>query len=636
MADEYSQGEIDALVAHYSNGLHGLRDFAQDQLRVDTKEGGSPVPLIYNDAQEHVLRTLQPQLDKYGWIRAITLKSRRLGMSTLAVSYLYRGVIYNEGTNAAILTHLDDSSQALFRMVETFQDHVHPQLRPQATVDSARSLRFGKLRSGFAVMTAGTKAAGRAFTLHHLLLSEMAFYLPNSQHMAGVVQAVSRKRGTSIWIESTANGVGGTFHDMYWAAVRGDNEYVPIFIPWHADPGNVATPEPGMRLTPEEIELQREYGLSKEQLMWRRVKISELALAPSQGGNPTDLFNQEHPINEHVAFILSGRLAFGPELMKAAEELCRPAKIRAEMNLDTGMLKREDRGRIHIWEEPIAGMTYYIGADVAEGIVDGDNSAAYIVREDTGATVAAFHGHIDPDQFGHVLYWLGRKYGKRTIIGVEANNHGLTTLVKLRDLKYSFIYQREDIAAVGKGDKQKRLGWLTTSKNKGHLIDALAVDLRDSPEALRDPALLHEMFTYVIDEKGRYNAKEGCHDDRVIARALASKMREMHQFGRRQMTPQDKARIEKQRKEAAELTQQRTYGVKTERRFFATEPRDKSWKPAPKSAKSPKEDKLETIEDLKRAVKELRDNSPIKAYVPNKDIPVPEDPPPRRRRQFGG
>ncbi len=116
----------------------------------------------------------------------------------------------------------------------------------------------------------------------------------------------------------------------------------------------------------------------------------------------------------------------------------------------------------------------------------------------------------------------------------------------------------------------------------------------------------------------------------------ASKMREMHQFSGRQMTPQDKARIEKQRKEAAELTQQRTYGVRTARRFFATEPRDKSWKPVPKPAKSPKEDKLETIEDLKRAVKELRDNSPIKAYVPSKDIPVPEDPPPRRRRQFGG
>ena len=53
----------------------------------------------------------------------------------------------------------------------------------------------------------------------------------------------------------------------------------------------------------------------------------------------------------------------------------------------------------------------------------------------------------------------------------------------------------------------------------------------------------------------------------------------------------------------------------------------------PDGSKMSKRDKDKT---LKRAVKELRDNSPIQAYVPNKDIPVPEVPPPRRRRQLGG
>ena len=60
-----------------------------------------------------------------------------------------------------------------------------------------------------------------------------AAYWPNAEaHVAGALQAVPDEPDTEIIIESTSAGRLGLFYEMCAAAMRGEGEYILVFIPW--------------------------------------------------------------------------------------------------------------------------------------------------------------------------------------------------------------------------------------------------------------------------------------------------------------------------------------------------------------------------------------------------------------------
>ena len=134
--------------------------------------------------------------------------------------------------------------------------------------------------------------------------------------------------------------------------------------------------------------------------------------------------------------------------------------------------------------------------------------------------MACWHGHIDPYEWATVTRAIGQRYNDAYMV-VERNNHGLTTLRKLQEDNYPNLFI-ETTVDNAYGDKiTKRGGFLTTSKTKPLIIDNLAALLRQGDSGIADPELISELRTFVIDEKGSYNSQIGCHDDRVMAYAIA-------------------------------------------------------------------------------------------------------------------
>ncbi|ELT92267.1 hypothetical protein CAPTEDRAFT_111675 [Capitella teleta] len=121
-----------------------------------------------------------------------------------------------------------------------------------------------------------------------------------------------------------------------------------------------------------------------------------------------------------------------------------------------------------------------------------------------------------------MLNHLGRYY-HNALIGVERNNHGLTTLTKLKDLKYPNLYMETTVDQRSQ-KRTKRLGWQTTIKSKPLMIDHLAALLRDGESGICNRDTVAECQTYVIEDNGATNAQEGCFDDRVISYAIAQQM----------------------------------------------------------------------------------------------------------------
>lgn len=175
---------------------------------------------------------------------------------------------------------------------------------------------------------------------------------------------------------------------------------------------------------------------------------------------------------------------------------------------------------LKIWEKPKPYKEYVIGADVAEGLKGGDFSVATVVDISTMAVVARWRGHCDPDKFGEILGALGTYYNY-ALIGVEVNNHGLTTVQKLRDTFYTNLYKRDRGYDEEWETPTVNLGWKTDMRTKRLMIDDLIKLVRERVIKDKDIVFINEAFSYVRDERGRMNAEEGSHDDVVMSTAIA-------------------------------------------------------------------------------------------------------------------
>jgi hypothetical protein len=294
--------------------------FCEQCLQIKAKSG-QQLPLILNRAQLYVHQRIEEQKRETGKVRALVLKARQQGFSTYIGSRFYQRTSLFFGMNCYILTHEQAATDNLFSMVARF--HEHNPIRPSTGAANAKELLFNKLDSGYAVGTAGQKAVGRSKTIHLLHGSEAAFWPNAKDHFAGVVQAVPDLPGTEIILESTANGVGGEFHQKWQDAEEGKGDYIAIFVPWFwSDEYRRPVPDDfavsydkqeGQQYS--EHEYQEAYGLTDSQMVWRRSKISDLGEI---------LFMQEYPATAQEAFQVTGHDSFiksGPVLSARKSEL---------------------------------------------------------------------------------------------------------------------------------------------------------------------------------------------------------------------------------------------------------------------------------------------------------------------------
>jgi len=401
------------------------------------------------------------------------------------------------------------------------------------TTDDEEKLRNPGLRSRITIATAGTTDTARSGTYHNIHVSEIAFF-PNPQNtMTALLQCVPDEPNTFVCMESTANGIGGYFYDMWNAAVRGENDFTPIFFPWFTDPSystpfeteeekeefiksvNYMHPDASGKLVhTDEWLLKEQFDLTWEQLNWRRKTIA------NKCGGDLDMFHQEYPATPEEAFIASGRPKFNLKSVKEYELRCQPPEVVGDLlrTRETISINENDKGPFKMWLAPQKDTQYVIGADVAEGLVSGDYSVAIVLDNDLNVC-AKWRGHTDPDLFGKEIVKLAMLYNE-AYVAVENNNHGLTTLKSIVNEDYYNLFYTKTYDKVN-DTITKKLGWSTNARTKPLAIDKLAEYIRERFFGMWDIEIVEELYSYVIDDKGRTNAQEGKYDDCVMALAIA-------------------------------------------------------------------------------------------------------------------
>jgi hypothetical protein len=282
--------------------------YAKKCLKIRTKSGEIE-PFTLNPSQQYIHDQLEKQLKETGKVRALILKGRQLGCSTLIGARFYHKVTHNYGTQAFILTHALDATANLYKMARRFYEHTPDAVKPIVATSNAKELVFGRLDSGYKLGTAVNKNVGRSATIQLLHGSEVGFWDNAADHAVGIMQAVATADNTEVIMESTANGVGNYFHQEWQKAESGQSDYIAIFVPWFWQAEYSRKIDDSFVPTDEEIELSAIYKLSYEQLNWRRHKIIELSV---NGQDGSKAFSQEYPLSAADAFILTGKDSYIP------------------------------------------------------------------------------------------------------------------------------------------------------------------------------------------------------------------------------------------------------------------------------------------------------------------------------------
>lgn len=300
-----------------------LRDdfehYAYKCLKIRTKDG-EVTPFVMNKAQKHIHNKIEMQLGQTGKVRALVLKARQQGCSTLIGARFYHKTTHNFGIQCFILTHALDATNNLFKLAQRFYKNTPPAIQPSISTNNSKELIFGKLDSGYKIGTAENKEVGRSSTIQLFHGSECAFWSNASEHAKGIFQAVPDVAGTEIILESTANGVGNFFHQKWQDAEAGISDFIAIFVPWFWQDEYAKTVPLDFSLNSEEADLKELYDLSDEQIFWRRYKIIDLSI---NGQNGLKAFMQEYPNNPNEAFQITGEDTFIPSdiVMKARKAI---------------------------------------------------------------------------------------------------------------------------------------------------------------------------------------------------------------------------------------------------------------------------------------------------------------------------
>src|SRR5262245_27038685 len=351
------------------------------------------VRLQLNWPQRHVYeRYLKPAWHAREPLALTVLKTRRVGMTTLFMAWLYHKIRWFRGQNCYTIANDDPTLSEIFTMATRFHENLPADFMPPIDKKNTEQLSYQPpWDSSLRARIAKYGEVGRGTTLHHVLLDELAFYPDPAKILLGVLDAVPRTSASSLILSSTANGAE-TWFEAVWNEFSstpegeegfGGRRWQTVFLAWYMNPYNRIPIRTMSALTDEEQALQDAYHLEREQLAWRRATIREYErLFPGIGKRK---FQQENPLTPEESFQLAGDCIFPEDCLLHLKRQER-APSHAYSLHQTGtwkhtMLPVKDmgardltQGTVVIYEPPRRGYQYAVGVDVGLG-VGGDDSA---------------------------------------------------------------------------------------------------------------------------------------------------------------------------------------------------------------------------------------------------------------------
>lgn len=516
---------------------------------IKDKTTGADMAFVPNAPQRRVLAALEDDRCAGRPLRMIILKARQWGGSTLVQLYMaWIQITQKMNWNSLICAHVKDTAATIRGMFTKMLDRypadywdgeAAPAFKPFERTLNTRVIQGRGCKVTLGSSENQDAVRGNDYSMAHL--SEVAFWKDTamsspSEFIRAVCGGINSTPLTMIVLESTANGIGNYFHKEWLRARDGLSDKRAIFVPWYeieiyrkpvADP---------LKLWCSLDDYERDLwnrGLTLEMIQWYHDKRMEYQSA--------DQMHAEYPTTDDEAFTSTDRNVFDPREVEAMRCNCREADDRGEL---TGLRTTGERaldalhwvdspaGAMHVWRHPERDRSerrYVVGVDVGGRSLKSDWSVIVVIDRcggEDGATpevVAQWRGHCDHD----ILAWKGvqaGRYWNNAMVVFESNTFeseniegdpGLYILSQVRR-HYTNIYHRRIDEGAG-----RKIGFHTNRATKSMIINGLIAKVREHGYIERDSAALNELLSYQVRDNGSFAARDGCHDDMLMARAIA-------------------------------------------------------------------------------------------------------------------
>ena len=162
----------------------------------------------------------------------ICLKSRQLGISTLAAGYSLWLMTFHKDKNVLCLATTQATARNLVKKVIFAYEQLPKWLQVPYKSKNKLSMEF---RNGSKIEAKSSNSdAARSEAVSLLLVDEAAF-IDNIEETFAAAQMTLATGGQAMLL-STPNGMGNFFHKTWVKAELGENSFVPIRLPWQVHP----------------------------------------------------------------------------------------------------------------------------------------------------------------------------------------------------------------------------------------------------------------------------------------------------------------------------------------------------------------------------------------------------------------
>ncbi len=424
------------------------------------------------------------------------LKARQVGLTWIAVGYALWLLLFRPAATALLFSRRDDEAVHLLRFrLRGMYDRLPRFMQARSLVtDNDHEFRLSNGSAALAFPTTG----GRSYTASLAIVDEADF-----TELDRLLDAVKPTidAGGGLILLSTADKAhpGSTFKRIYGAAVRGENGYVPLFLPWQADPRRTDAWYAAVRAD----YLARDGTLDALHGEYPATDVEALAARSADRRFLPEWISRVADPATCPSAQRRGRSGGSPEAPPSLPGDVRPLRLAAEASLPG----------LTIFVPPQPAHHYVIGADPAEGNPQSDESAASVADVATGAQVAVLAGRFEPAVFAAHLRALSGLYADAPIL-VERNNHGHAVLLWLHEHRWDTPSHSVPLLCGWDG----RPGWLSTGYGKVLAFNAAAEAMRAGQTRVRDRVTLEQLLSI---EGATLRAPEGEHDDRAVAHVLA-------------------------------------------------------------------------------------------------------------------
>ena len=386
----------------------------------------------------------------------IILKCRQMGITELISMYCLWLTMFHSNKTVNIISIKDTIAKKVLRRIKFMYKNLPWYL--QTPIVNGRPGEFGsateiQFSNGSVIESIPTsEQAGRSESLSLLVIDEAVAVRWANQIWAAALPTLST--GGSAIINSTPLGVGGFYHKNWVEAVQGTNGINPIRLYWDMHPDR--------------------------DMAW--YEEMSKALGPKRTAQEID-----------GDFLSSGNTVFDPADIKAIEECLS----------DYPVISTKLQGAYREFNVPDPNKHYFIGADCATG--RGTDYSSFTCMDRDGEEAACFKGKIPLDKYARFLGDTGKYYNYATL-APETNDIGIAVTLALQDEGYPNLYYSTKLLREkhkGKPKEEKVPGWLTTTKNRSVIIEALEEDIRRDNIIIKDPFFVQEAYTFIYDAQGR-------------------------------------------------------------------------------------------------------------------------------------